>query len=108
VFDSDSCAVDAAKFFLSFTKAESCGKCVPCREGTMRLYEMLDKLSTGKGSEADLEKIGTLGALMRDTALCGLGQGAPNPVVSLLKKFAQEFVAHAKTKVCAKKVCPMK
>ena len=108
VFDSDSCAVDSAKFFLSFTKAESCGKCVPCREGTMRLYEMLDKLSTGKGSEADLEKIGTLGALMRDAALCGLGQSAPNPVVSLLKKFNPEFVAHARLKTCAKKVCPMK
>lgn len=108
VFDTDSCPVDIAKFFLSFSKAESCGKCVPCREGTYRMHEILEKLTTGKGSVEELAKIERLGQLMKDAALCGLGQGAPNPVLSLMRKFRQDFESHAKEKKCPTGKCGMK
>ncbi len=108
VFDEQACPVDTAKFFLSFNKAESCGKCVPCREGTYRLYELLDKFSTGTAAPSDFDKIERLGQLMKDASLCGLGQGAPNPALSLIRKFRADFEKHMKDKVCAANVCRMK
>jgi len=108
VFDETACAVDIAKYFLGFTKSESCGKCVPCREGTYRLHEMLDNFSKGKGKEEDLEKMVYLGQLMREASLCGMGQGASNPVLSLTSKFREEFLQHAREKKCPTGVCPMR
>ncbi len=105
VMDEDNCMVDIAKFFLEFTVDESCGKCTPCRVGTKRLYEMLDKITSGNGTMEDLDKLEELCYSIKSTALCGLGQTAPNPVLSTLKYFRDEYEAHVRDKVCPAGVC---
>ena len=105
VMDEDNCMVDIAKFYLDFTVEESCGKCTPCRIGTKRLYELLTEITEGRGTEAHLEKLKSLGAAIKDTALCGLGQTAPNPVLSTMQYFWDEYVAHVRDKRCPAGVC---
>jgi NADP-reducing hydrogenase subunit HndC len=105
VMDEDNCMVDIAKFFLEFTVDESCGKCTPCRIGTKRLYEMLEKITEGQGTLEDLNKIEELCYYIKENSLCGLGQTAPNPVLSTLKYFRDEYVAHVTEKKCPAGVC---
>ncbi len=105
VMDEDNCMVDIAKFFLEFTKDESCGKCTPCRIGTTRLLEYLDKITSGKGTLQDLDEMEKLCYYIKDNALCGLGQTAPNPVLSTLRYFRDEYVAHIVDKKCPAGVC---
>lgn len=105
VMDEDSCMVDIAKFFLEFTVDESCGKCTPCRVGTQRLLEMLNKITEGKGTLEDLDKMEELCYYIKKNALCGLGQTAPNPVLSTLRFFRDEYVAHIVDKKCPAGVC---
>lgn len=105
VMDEDNCMVDIARFFLDFTVDESCGKCTPCREGTKRMLEILDRITEGKGEEGDIEKLETLARNIKNTALCGLGQTAPNPVLSTLHYFRDEYEAHIKEKRCPAGVC---
>jgi len=105
VMDEDNCMVDIARFFLDFTVDESCGKCTPCREGTKRMMEILDRITEGKGTLADLDSLETLADTIKDTALCGLGQTAPNPVLSTLKHFRHEYEAHVIDKTCPSGVC---
>ena len=105
VMDEDNCMVDIAKFFLEFTVDESCGKCTPCRVGTKRLYEILEKITSGNGTMEDLDKMEELCYSIKATALCGLGQTAPNPVLSTLKYFRDEYEAHVRDKVCPAGVC---
>ena len=105
VMDEDNCMVDIAKFFLEFTVDESCGKCTPCRIGTKRMYEMLDKITKGQGTLEDLDKMEELCYYIKDNALCGLGQTAPNPVLSTLRYFRDEYIAHVVDKKCPAGVC---
>lgn len=105
VMDEDNCMVDIAKFFLEFTVDESCGKCTPCRVGTKRMYEILDKITKGQGTMEDLDKLEELAYYIKDNALCGLGQTAPNPVLSTLRYFKDEYIAHVKDKRCPAGVC---
>ena len=105
VMDEDTCMVDMAKFFLEFTVDESCGKCTPCRVGTRRLLEMLDKITKGKGTLEDIDKMEELCHYIKQNSLCGLGQTAPNPVLSTLKFFRDEYVAHVTEKRCPAGVC---
>ena len=105
VMDEDTCMVDMAKFFLEFTVDESCGKCTPCRVGTKRLLELLDKITEGKGTMEDLDRIEDLCNYIKTNSLCGLGQTAPNPVLATLKFFREEYVAHVKDKKCPAGVC---
>ncbi len=105
VMDDTTCMVDIAKFFLEFTVEESCGKCTPCRVGTKRLLELLDKITEGKATMEDLEKIETLAAFIKENSLCGLGQTAPNPVLSTLHYFRNEYVEHIQEKRCSAGVC---
>ena len=100
VMDEDNCMVDIARFFLDFTVDESCGKCTPCRIGTRRMLEILERIVEGKGEEGDIEKLEALAENIKATALCGLGQTAPNPVLSTLKYFRDEYEAHIKEKRC--------
>ena len=103
--DEDNCMVDIAKFFLEFTVDESCGKCTPCRIGTRRLLEMLTKITKGQGTMEDLEEMKELCYYIKNNSLCGLGQTAPNPVLSTLNYFYDEYVAHVKDKRCPAGVC---
>ncbi len=105
VMDEDNCMVDIAKFFLEFTVDESCGKCTPCRIGTRRLYELLEKITDGKGTMEDIDRLEELCYNIKTSSLCGLGQTAPNPVLSTLKYFRDEYVAHVKDKTCPAGVC---
>ena len=105
VMDEDTCMVDMAKFFLEFTVDESCGKCTPCRVGTRRLLEMLDKITKGNGTLEDIDKLEELCHYIKQNSLCGLGQTAPNPVLATLKFFREEYIAHVKDKVCPAGVC---
>ncbi len=105
VMDEDNCMVDIAKFFLEFTVDESCGKCAPCRIGTRRLLELLTKITDGKGTMEDLDKLEELCYSIKASSLCGLGQTAPNPVLSTLRYFRDEYEAHVKDKVCPAGVC---
>ncbi len=105
VMDEDNCMVDIAKFFLEFTVDESCGKCTPCRVGTKRLLEMLDKITKGNGTLEDLDEMEELCNYIKQNSLCGLGQTAPNPVLSTLKFFRDEYVAHVVDKKCPAGVC---
>ncbi|MBE7039202.1 MAG: NADH-quinone oxidoreductase subunit NuoF [Ruminococcaceae bacterium] len=105
VMDEDNCMVDIAKFFLEFTVDESCGKCTPCRIGTKRLYEILDKITKGQGTMEDLDKLEKLCNDIKASSLCGLGQTAPNPVLSTLRYFRDEYEAHVRDKVCPAGVC---
>ena len=105
VMDDETCMVDMARFFMEFTQDESCGKCVPCRIGTRRIAGNLENICEGKGDEDDLERLEILCKQIKLTSLCGLGQGAPNPVESTLKHFRDEYVAHIHDKECPAKVC---
>ena len=105
VIDEDSCMVNIAKFFLEFTQNESCGKCTPCREGTKRMLEILTRISEGKGEADDIEKLERLGSMIKKASLCGLGQSAPNPVLSTLKNFRHEYEEHIRDKKCRAGVC---
>ncbi|MEI7615329.1 MAG: NADH-ubiquinone oxidoreductase-F iron-sulfur binding region domain-containing protein, partial [Actinomycetota bacterium] len=105
VLDEDDCMIDIARYFLEFTQNESCGKCTPCREGTRRMLELLTKITAGKGEEEDIEKLERLANLIKKTALCGLGQSAPNPVLTTIKYFRDEYTAHVKYKKCPAVVC---
>jgi NADH-quinone oxidoreductase subunit F len=105
VMDEDNCMVNIAKFYLEFTLEESCGKCTPCRIGNTRLYELLDKISKGKGTQQDLVDLKELSEIVKDTSLCGLGQTAPNPILSNMKYFMDEFETHVKDKKCPASVC---
>ena len=105
VMDEDNCMVDIARFFLDFTVDESCGKCTPCREGTKRMLEILEKITAGKGTIADMERLESLGNTIKTSSLCGLGQTAPNPVLSTLKYFKKEYEAHVHEKQCPAGVC---
>ena len=105
VMDEDNCMVDIAKFFLEFTVDESCGKCTACRIGTKRLYELLCKVTDGKATMEDLDKMEQLCYYIKENSLCGLGQSAPNPVLSTLKYFRDEYVAHVRDKICPAGVC---
>ncbi len=105
VMDEDNCMVDIAKFFLEFTVDESCGKCTACRIGTKRLYEMIDKITKGQGTLEDLDKIEDLCYYIKNNSLCALGQSAPNPVLSTLRYFRDEYVAHVVDKKCPAGVC---
>ncbi len=105
VMDEDTCMVDIAKFFLEFTVDESCGKCTPCRIGTKRLLEILEKISNGNGTLDDLDKLEELSYHIKDSSLCALGQSAPNPVLSTLKSFRQEYESHVVDKKCPAGVC---
>ncbi|MBR0112896.1 MAG: 4Fe-4S binding protein [Clostridia bacterium] len=105
VMDEDNCMVDIAKFFLNFTVDESCGKCTPCRIGTMRMKEILEKITEGKGTLEDLDKLEELARYIKENSLCGLGQTAPNPVLATLKFFRDEYVAHVVDHKCPAGVC---
>lgn len=105
VMDEDNCMVDIAKFFLQFTVDESCGKCTPCRIGTKRLYEMLEKITSGNATMEDLDKMEKLCYYIKNNSLCGLGQTAPNPVLSTLRYFKTEYIAHVQDKKCPAGVC---
>ncbi|MDE5943358.1 MAG: 4Fe-4S binding protein, partial [Clostridia bacterium] len=105
VMDEDTCMVDIAKFYLEFTADESCGKCVPCRIGTKRLLEILTKITEGKGEDDDLEKIKEIAVHMKSSSLCALGQSAPNPVLSAMEHFHDEYEAHIADKKCPAGVC---
>jgi NADH-quinone oxidoreductase subunit F len=106
VMDEDTCMVDMSRFFLEFVQEESCGKCTPCRIGTKRMLEILDRICEGRGQEDDIDRLIELGGTIRDTALCGLGQTAPNPVMSAIRHFREEFVEHIRDKKCRAGVCP--
>ena len=105
VMDEDDCMVDVAKFFLDFTVEESCGKCSPCRIGNKRLYEVLDKITKGNGSMADIERLENLSTVIKDTSLCGLGQTSPNPVLATINNFRNEYESHVHDKKCLAGVC---
>ena len=105
VMDEDNCMVDIAKFFLEFTVDESCGKCTPCRVGTVRMLEILDKITSGNGTLEDIDKLEELCHYVKSASLCGLGQTAPNPVLSTLQYFRDEYVAHVVDKKCPAGVC---
>ncbi|HRW58080.1 MAG TPA: NADH-quinone oxidoreductase subunit NuoF [Chlamydiales bacterium] len=105
VLDEDDCMVNVAKYFMSFSQDESCGKCSPCREGTLRMLEILEKITEGKASIKDLENLERLAKLVQKSALCGLGKGAPNPILSTLRYFKDEYLAHIQDKKCPAKQC---
>jgi len=105
VMDEDNCMVDIARFFLEFTVEESCGKCTPCREGTKRMLEILEKIAEGKAVMEDLDTLEKLAVNIKNTSLCGLGQTAPNPVLSTMKYFRDEYIAHVVDKKCPAGVC---
>ncbi|HAR63801.1 MAG: NADH-quinone oxidoreductase subunit F [Candidatus Margulisiibacteriota bacterium] len=105
VMDDSTCMVDVAKYFLDFTQNESCGKCTPCREGTKRMLEILTRITQGKGVDGDIEKLERLGLMIKRASLCGLGKAAPNPVLSTIKNFREEYESHIKDKKCLAGVC---
>ena len=105
VMDEDTCMVEVARFFMNFTQNESCGKCVPCREGTKRMLEILERIVAGKGQEGDIELLEELADTITNTALCGLGKTAANPVVSTIKYFRSEYEAHIRDKRCPAGAC---
>jgi ferredoxin len=105
VVDSDTCIVDMAKYFMSFTQKESCGKCVPCRVGTRHMVEILEKICDGKADLSDLDKLEKLALTVKNGSLCGLGATAPNPALSTLKYFRSEFISHVKDKRCPAVSC---
>jgi NADH-quinone oxidoreductase subunit F len=105
VMDETTCMVDVAKYFTNFLQEESCGKCSTCREGTQRMYEVLKRITEGKGTEEDLDNLAELGSVIKDASMCGLGQTAPNPVLSTLRHFKKEYYAHIREKRCPALVC---
>jgi NADH:ubiquinone oxidoreductase subunit F (NADH-binding)/(2Fe-2S) ferredoxin/Pyruvate/2-oxoacid:ferredoxin oxidoreductase delta subunit len=105
VVDEETCMVDMARFFLEFTQAESCGKCVPCREGTKKMLDILTRITEGKGKPGDIEKLEYLGTQVKETSLCGLGQTAPNPILTTIRYFRHEYEAHINDKKCPAGAC---
>jgi ferredoxin len=105
VMDETNCMVDVARYFLSFTQEESCGKCVPCRIGTKRMLERLIDICEGRGKEGDIEFLEEIAMTIKDSALCGLGQTAPNPVLTTLRYFKDEYIAHIEENRCPAGVC---
>ncbi len=105
VMDEDNCMVDVAKFFLSFTQAESCGKCPPCRIGTYQMLQILEKITSGNGEIGDINELERLGRLVKMSSLCGLGQTAPNPILTTIKYFRDEYIEHIQDKYCKADVC---
>jgi NAD-dependent dihydropyrimidine dehydrogenase PreA subunit len=105
VMDEDNCMVDMARYFVQFLQEESCGKCTPCREGLQQMGEILNRICDGKGKEEDIKLLEDLSQVMLDTSLCGLGLTAPNPVLSTIQYFRNEYEAHIKEKQCPAKVC---
>ena len=105
VMDENTCMVEVARFFMNFTQRESCGKCVPCREGTKRMLEILERIVDGKGEMSDLDELEELANMVQNMALCGLGKSAPLPVISTLKRFRDEYEEHIRDKKCRAKVC---
>ncbi|HDH05325.1 MAG TPA: CBS domain-containing protein [Nitrospirae bacterium] len=105
VMDEDTCMVDVAKFFLSFTQSESCGKCPPCRIGTYQMLQILERITSGQGEQGDIRKLVDLGRYIQEASLCGLGQSAPNPVLSTIKYFREEYEEHVYEKYCRAKAC---
>ena len=108
IMDETSCMVDVAKFFMEFCKSESCGKCVPCRVGTSHMYDMLCSITDGTGSLEDILMLEEMSDLLKSTSLCGLGMTAPNPVLTTLKYFRNEYTAHIEGKQCPAGVCSIK
>ena len=105
VMDEDTCIVDIAKYFIEFTTDESCGKCTTCREGSYAILEILEKICRGEGEESDLDFLEELSNAIKDGSMCGLGQTLPNPVLSSLRFFRDEYMAHIRDKKCPAKVC---
>ena len=105
VMDEDTCMVDVARYFLDFLKAESCGKCVPCREGIKQMLAILERICRGEGKEGDIETLEEIGTYQVDTALCALGQSAANPVLSTIRYFRHEYEAHIRDHWCPSGVC---
>ncbi len=103
--DDNTCMVDIARFFLEFVQDESCGKCVPCRVGTKRMLEILTRITQGKGESEDIQFLEELAKVIKDTSLCGLGQTAPNPVLTTILYFKEEYQAHIEDKKCPARVC---
>ena len=103
--DEDTCMVDMARYFMEFIQEESCGKCVPCRLGTKRMLEILERMTRGEGEDGDIDRLEELGSMIRETAVCGLGQTAPNPVLSMISNFREEFEEHIKYRYCRAGVC---
>jgi NADH:ubiquinone oxidoreductase subunit F (NADH-binding) len=107
VMDESSCMVDVAKYFIEFCQEESCGKCIPCRSGTVQIHSILERITRGEGQLEDLDRLAELADLLRSTSLCGLGQTAPNPVVSTIRYFRDEYMAHVVEHRCPAGVCAM-
>jgi len=105
VMDESDCMVAVARYFLSFTQAESCGKCTPCRVGTYRMLRIMDRIVEGKGCPGDLEELERLGRWIKETSLCGLGRSAPNPILSTLRYFRDEYVTHIEDRFCPTGLC---
>jgi NADH:ubiquinone oxidoreductase subunit F (NADH-binding)/NAD-dependent dihydropyrimidine dehydrogenase PreA subunit len=105
IMDEDNCMVDVARFYLDFTVDESCGKCTPCREGTKQMLDILNKICDGDGTLKDIDELERLGDMIKKTSLCGLGQTAPNPVLSTIKHFRDEYIAHVTDHNCPAGVC---
>lgn len=105
VMDDRTCMVDVARYFMDFLRDESCGKCLPCREGTNRMYELLTAICEGRATESDLELLEELAHVVKETSLCGLGQTAPNPVLTTLRYFRPEYEAHIRERRCPAGVC---
>jgi NADH-quinone oxidoreductase subunit F/NAD(P)H dehydrogenase (quinone)/NADP-reducing hydrogenase subunit HndC len=105
VMDDKTCMVDMARFFMDFIQEESCGKCTPCREGTKRMLEIVEHITQGKGKPGDIELLEELSEMIKESALCGLGQTGPNPVLSTLQYFRDEYEAHVHDKKCPAKRC---
>jgi len=106
--DETSCMVDVAKFFMEFCMSESCGKCVPCRVGTTQIYNLLYKITSGNTTLSDIDLLEELCDLVKNTSLCGLGQTAPNPVISTLRYFRNEYLAHIQDKTCPAGKCKIR
>ena len=107
IMDETSCMVDVARFFMEFCMSESCGKCVPCRVGTAQMYDLLTKITSGVGSMDDILLLEELCEVVKSTSLCGLGQTAPNPLLSTLRYFRDEYIAHIVDKTCPAGVCQL-
>jgi bidirectional [NiFe] hydrogenase diaphorase subunit len=108
VMDDSSCMVDVAKFFMEFCRTESCGRCTPCRVGTVHMHQLLAKITSGQATQADLDLLVSLCDVVRNTSLCGLGQTSPNPVLSTLRYFQEEYERHIDSKECGAGVCKIK
>jgi len=105
IMDEETCMVDIARYYLDFIQDESCGKCTPCRVGTKRMLEILNRIVSGEARSGDLEKLEEIAHLIKETSLCGLGLTAPNPVLSTLKYFRDEYITHIEDRICPTGIC---